>query len=243
MREHLERAVQQATNSGLPAARCEALAYVYARATSEPDTWELVALDLASGEERTVGTPWQANQAPQLSMSGDLVVYVADQHMVTIDWRTGEPGRLTGLPEIGMTTMQSFGHGGYLTAPEPDPDHPGPTSIWHLRGLPEGNLLGTFPDHGDGRVQMSPDGRFVMTGGNGSVTVYDVDSEKATPLKLTGSVNDFGWTPDGQVVGAQGSHVVVCEPSDGSCSDVGDLGGERLSLAHGAFDTDPMAGG
>jgi hypothetical protein len=26
---------------------------VYARATDEPDTWELVALDLANGEERT----------------------------------------------------------------------------------------------------------------------------------------------------------------------------------------------
>ena len=172
-------------------------------------------------------------------MSGDLVVYVRDQHMVTTDWRTGEPGRLTGLPEVGMTTMQSFGHGGYLTAPE----QAQPTSTWHLRGLPGGNLLGTFPDHGDGQVQMSPDGRFVMTGGHGSVTVYAVDSGKATALELTGSVRDFGWTPDGHVLGPRGPHVAVCDPSDGSCSDVGDLGGERLSVGHGASDTDPMAGG
>lgn len=214
---------------------------VYARAASEPGTWELVALDLVSGKERTVGTPWQANDAPQLSRSGDLVVYVRGNRMATINWRTGASGRLTDAPEIGMTTIESFGHGGYLTAPEPNPDHPGPTRIWHLRGLPDGNLLGTFPDRGDGRVSMSPDGGFVMTGGNGSVTVYDVDTEKATPLELTGSVSDYGWTPDGHVVGAQGSQVRSCDPADGSCSDVGGLEGEHLGLAHGAVGTDPMS--
>jgi len=212
---------------------------VYPRAASEPDTWELVTLDLVGGTERTIGTPWHANSAPEVSLSGDLVVYVRDQHMVTIDWRTGEPGRLTDLPEVGMTTMQSFGHGGYLTAPS----RATPTSVWHLRALPEGKLLGAFPDRGDGEVQMSPDGRFVMTGGNGSVTVYDVATEKATPLELTGSVHDYGWTPDGHVVGARGSHVAVCDPADGSCTEVGELGSGRLSLGHGASDTDPMAGG
>ena len=212
---------------------------VFTRAASEPDTWELVTRDLATGEERAVGTPWGAKDPSPVGRSGDLVVYVRDQHMVTINWRTGEPGRLTHVPEIGMTTMQSFGHGGYLTAPS----RATPTSVWHLRTLPEGKLLGTFPDRGDGEVQMSPDGRFVMTGGNGSVTVYDVATEKATPLELTGSVHDYGWTPDGHVVGARGSHVAVCDPADGSCTEVGELGSERLSLGHGASDTDPMAGG
>ncbi|WP_180933880.1 hypothetical protein [Nocardioides ungokensis] len=90
---------------------------------------------------------------------------------------------------------------------------------------------------------MSPDGRFVMTGGNGSVTVYATGSEKATPLELAGSVSDYGWTPDGHVVGAKASHVEVCDPTDGSCENVGELDGDRLEVARGAFDTDPMAGG
>ena len=210
---------------------------VYARAASDPHTWELVARDLANDQERTVGTPWHANDAPELSMSGDLVVYVRGNRMQAIDWRTGYPVALP-QQEIGMTIMQSYGRGGYLTAPEQGK----PTRIWHLRGLPDGNVLGTFPDGGDGLVRMSPDGRFLMTGGHGSVTVYDVASQKATPLELTGSVSDYGWTPDGHVVGAQGSHVAVCDPGDGSCSDVGNVGSERLSLAVGAFDSDPMAG-
>lgn len=211
---------------------------VYARAASESNAWELVALDLTRDEERTVGTPWHADEAPQLSMSGDLVVYDRGNRMKAIDWRTGAPVALP-QQEIGLTILQSYGRGGYLTAPERGV----PIRIWHLRGLPDGNLVGTFPDDGDGRVRMSPDGRFLMTGGNGSVTVYDVASEKATPSQLTGSVCDYGWTPDGHVVGAQGSHVAVCDPGDGSCSDVGELGKERLSLAVGAFDTDPLTGG
>ena len=210
---------------------------VYARPSSERNAWELVALDLASDQERTVGTPWLDNEAPELSMSGDLVVYTRGDRMKAIDWRTGTAVALP-QQEIGLTIMQSYGRGGYLTAPGGVP-----IRIWHLRGLPDGNLLGTFPERGAGRVRMSPDGRYLMTGGNGSVTVYDVASGKATPLQLTGSVRDYGWTPDGHVVGPQGSHVAVCDPGDGTCSDVGELGSEGLSLARGTFAFDPTTGG
>jgi hypothetical protein len=223
---------------GIPAADPGTPVVVYARKAQDPGTWELVALDLDSGEERTVATPWRAKRSPDLSMSGDRVVYVRRNRMVTVDWRTGEQGRMSALPEIGMTLVQSFGRGGYLTTPQPLGR---PTRTWHLRSLGDGTLRGTFPDGGAGVVQMSPDGRYVMTGDGTSVTVYDVATQQPTPLGLPGQPRDYGWTPDGHVVGPEdgdpANGVTVCDPRSGACDHVGGPVEGRLAVVSGPFDT------
>lgn len=198
------------------------------------DVWELVLRDLRSGEERTLGEPWRMRQGPpEVAMAGRYVVVLHGVRMMMIDRETGETLRLP-RPGIGMTTFDSFGPTGYLTA-RPRPDLV--VRTWQLRSLPDGALVGTFPDGGGAVARISPDGRYLATGDERhGTTIYDVRTGDRVPLGLPVGPRDIGWSPDGHVLTVlqeTGGRVMESCSPDGSCEDLGSPEGD-VSLVAGS---------
>lgn len=210
---------------------------IYADLVDEPDQYQLTVLDLRSGDTETLGEPFRAQSAPPIDRSGQYLVTHRGNRMVMVDLETGE---MDGLPqeEIGFTTFSSFGPAGYITAPEPE-QTPITITEWHVRSMPDGDLVGSYPDAGGQYATVSPDGRYLLTSSDTTAFVYDVATGERLPLELTPPDGyRTGWTPDGHVltVGDQGT-VEVCEPVTGACTDSGESAGESVRLAGGSFNS------
>lgn len=210
---------------------------VYADPVAEPDRYQLTVLDLSSGDTRLLGDPFQAQSAPPLDRSGQYVISHQGDRMVMVDLETEEVGRLP-QAEIGFTTYTSFGPAGYITAPEPE-QTPITVTEWHVRSMPDGDLVGSYPDAGGQFATVSPDGRYLLTSSDTVALVYDVATGDRLPLEL--EITDeqrTGWTPDGHVltVGAEGT-VEVCDPVAGTCTDTGEPAGDSIRLAGGSFNS------
>ena len=115
-------------------------------------------------------------------------------------------------------------------------DHVATLDQW-LRSLPDGDLVGTYPDGGDQVASISPDGRYLLTSGDAGSELYDVASGEALPLGFP-ERRTSGWSPDGHVVTTSpGGTVLVCAPTTGACTDTGEPAGDDLTVARGSYNS------
>ncbi|WP_395657520.1 WD40 repeat domain-containing protein [Nocardioides sp.] len=209
---------------------------VFARSTGD-HTWQLVTWDLATDEQRPLGEPFESGRSTSvaLGMSDPYVVFLRGQRMLTMDRHTGETGSLP-QQDIGLTLDQSFGPAGYLTSSEASPEH---VTEWLVRSLPDGRLVGSFPDDGAQAASVSPDGRYLETGSEDVVRVYDVATGARLPLELPAHPTEVGWTPDGDLVApsADRDTVLVCSPTTGACDDTGTPVGDRVTVVRGSVNS------
>jgi len=208
---------------------------VYQEEVEGQNQFQLQLLDLATGDTRPLGEPFQSADRGGLGRSGQYVVFGRGGRMVAMDMETGEVARMP-QQEIGFAVDWSFGPAGYITAPEPERE-PIHITEWHIRSMPDGDLVGSYPDAGGQFATVSPDGRYLLTSSDTSAVVYDVATGEQLPLTLSNEQR-AGWTPDGHVltVGAQGT-VEVCAPTTGACTDTGEDAGESPRLAGGSFNS------
>ncbi|WP_243057011.1 hypothetical protein [Nocardioides sp. SR21] len=210
---------------------------VYAEKVEDQDYVQLQVLDLATRETRALGAPYESQELPMLGRSDRYVILNQGELMVAMDLDTGDVTRMP-QEEIGFSVDWGFGPAGYITSPDAE-KVPIRITQWHVRSMPDGDLVGSYPDAGGQFATVSPDGRYLLTTGETSAYVYDVVSGERLPLELTLSAErQTGWSPDGHVltVGDQGT-VEVCEPSTGDCSDTGQSAGQNLSMAGGSFNS------
>lgn len=210
---------------------------VYAEEVEDQGYVQLQLLDLATDETRPLGDPFQSEETPLLGRSDRYVIVTQDQLEVAVDMDTGQVSRMP-RRELGFSVPWGYGPAGYITAPDPESE-PVEITQWHVRSMPDGDLVGSYPDAGGQYATVSPDGRYLLTSSDTTALVYDVASGERLPLELT--LTEFqptGWTPDGHVLttGEDGT-VVSCGPATGQCTDTGVPAGDDLRLERGSFNS------
>jgi hypothetical protein len=227
--------------TALPPATDPSTPYIaYPRETDDPSRSELVVLDLRSDDETVAGKEFAtAAFAPGLGihLSGDLVTYLQGrttaQTTVRINWHTDER---VPFDYQGFVSQDGFGSSAYLS-------YDTSSSTWQVWPSTGSTRLlrvplGSSDDYGNA-ASLSPDGRYlaVSTGENG-IRVYSVETGDSVELGGDRDIGDYGWTPDGHLVGKQypnqESEVERCDPATGACIGTGEVLAPRLTLVNGA---------
>lgn len=204
----------------------------YLRKTTAPKRAQLVVVDLASGTAREVGDTIKSDDTDNpVSFVGDSVVVRERNGLSLIDRRTGS--RADG-DWMGLVTVNGYAASSYVTS---DLDQ----RRWQVHRL-DGAVLLTVqaPGHLDGEnATLSPDGRYLAVPlGDSGVRVYTVRTGESVVLHGDRDVSDYGWTPDGHLVGKiypqAESEVEICDPSTGTCAGTGIEVKDKLVLDRGA---------
>jgi hypothetical protein len=213
----------------------------YDRPTDDQLQRQLVVADLATGDVSWVGDPRPVENALSLTrlvLSGDDLYYTGSDIRGAIDWRTGE--RHAWPP--GAVTTTGIAGGAYVGT-----DLATGWTVWSTDG---DKLLDVRPYEGGSDSQspsLSPDGRwFAIPTGDSGIRVYSVATGDSVRLGGDRDVSDYGWTPDGHLLGKQYPHqdseVELCDPETGSCEGTGVTLAHELTLVRGA-DGLPVTGG
>ncbi len=207
------------------------------------ERWELVVLDVSTG--KTVATvPYDdkvttgSGVAPEVELHGDTALFLIGGQMKVVDWRTGKrvPAPSKG---VGIRYQSAYGAGSYVVADTP-PDQP--VDHWQVRSWTDGSVVGEFP--GGQTAELSPDGRYLKVSRSAGFTVYDVASARQTVFGDDYSWSDYGWSPDGHLVGRapNGSEAALlqsCDPVEGTCVDVGKAHSPQVLFVRGALNLEP----
>jgi hypothetical protein len=166
-------------------------------------------VDLVTGAETTVGRPFTTRESDRATwLAGDLMGYVRQGEARVVDWRTGEPSRLAQ-------------HGRWQAAGV-SIDHR-IDGTWILRTLSGDSLLRVATDPATSYGTLSPNGRyFAVSDTDPGVTVYDLSD--GSMVSIAGRAADYGWTPDGHLVGRSTSssgEIDTCDPGTGRCDRTG----------------------
>ena len=196
---------------------------------------EPVVVDLENGAEQAVGAPYRAKSGGTSAvrgLSGDIMPYTRNGRPTQVNWRTGEPVSVPpGMLSIGSST----GHDAYAVTSQDD-------SRWEIRSRTDGSVLLQVPIQGAGDyalASLSVDGHWFATQTAGGFRVYDVATGHSVTFGDDRDVSDYGWTPDGHLVGkrypSQSSEVEVCDPATGDCVGTGVTSSHVLTLVDGAM--------
>lgn len=194
------------------------------------DTWKLVVVDIGTGEEMYVGAPGQRQSqvATVTNLAGDVVTYIGPDGLTSVDWRTGAD---VPLPRRGFYSMYTAGGQRYVTGDEDG---------WLVRDRDDESVLLDVPYGQDGRYDessLSPDGAWLSVSTRQGMRVYEVATGDHVDLIDDRDVNDYGWTPDGHLVGKRypsaASEVEVCDPATGTCTGLGQTVSGQLTLVLG----------
>lgn len=207
---------------GLPAVATDPasanLAYVRALPGSRA---QAVVLDLASGEETTVGKPFRNRAGDEATgITGDLMSYYRGGNGMVVDWHTGERSQLGqyGFWQAAGVSIDYDAHG-----------------TWTLNASNGDTLLTVSVDPASTYGTVSPDGRyFAVSDTEPGITVYDIAA--GTKTTIGGRVaSNYGWTPDGHLVGRSpsSSELESCDPVDGECEGTGATPAGELTLVAG----------
>jgi len=152
---------------------------------------------------------WGGWSGPPVALDGDTV-YVGTLDVIrTVDWRTGEMGKVDGLgsgyPSIngGRTVGRT---GDRATVVDVD----------------TGEVLLSVAAGRHGYLALSPDGRFATLDTGRSFDVYDI--ETGTHTTFEGGSYDYGWTAEDDLARLEHHHVVTCSPITAECT----TGAERI---------------
>ncbi|WP_193609239.1 hypothetical protein [Nocardioides lijunqiniae] len=170
---------------------------------------QVVIHDLGTGAEVARADVPSSEDLRPVALSGDVVYLNAGDDDYVVDWRAGtvsEPGIVHGRPDVA---------GGRLAA------------VVEGRGVVldarNGEQLFSVAVARGGRVDLSPDGRFVALDEDDGVNgfeVYDVDS--GSRVQFPGVISQYGWSPDGDIFRVRGNRMTVCVSASGVC-DVPDV--------------------
>jgi hypothetical protein len=155
---------------------------------------------------------WGGWRAPPVALSGDRIYVVMDDATYAVDWSSGDATSIDRLPGASYPDI-SGGHAATSTKTE--------TTVFDVA---TGEDLLTIPHTGYGYVTFSPDGRYLMSVVDATVSgpepfdVYDVSTGDHATIDQASW--DFGWTPDGHLLKVQGDQVTTCEPISGDCDTV-----------------------
>jgi hypothetical protein len=192
------------------------LAYVRALGGGQA---QAVVRDLATGEETTVGRPFQTQEADGAGwVSGDLMLYFRDGDGRLVNWRTGRPAV---FPGPGWW----YGSGVVI-----DYDQDG---TWTLTSFDGESLLTAPSDPAGGYGTLSPGGRyFAVSDIDAGIVVHELATGTSAVVEGRAAPN-YGWTPDGHLVGKlanSSGEVEVCDPGTGECEGTGIEAAGRLTL-------------
>jgi hypothetical protein len=192
---------------------------------------QAVVLDLTTGEETAVGAAFPDRKGVGSyaeSLSGDELLYSRLGGYGLVNWRTGD--RLPAPPGPWITP-RSVGHGATI-------GYDNGTHAMVVTSLSDGSTLLEVPvtEPAATAASLSVDGRYLATSSVDGLDVYDVASGKSVHLGDDRTVADYGWTPDGHLVGGRAAEqeVEVCDPEDGTCTGIGHTYGDELTLVQGA---------
>ncbi|GAA1162010.1 hypothetical protein [Nocardioides aquiterrae] len=205
----------------------------YVRAVDDAAS-QLVVRDLGTGAETTVGDPFPedpagASEAQQLWDTQVFWFRRGDGRFV--DWQTGER---VPYPDGPVNSQNGFGHGvtiGY------DPTQ----QLWVVTSRSEDSRVLELPvsDPASAHVSLSVDGRYLAASTDDGFDVHDVAAGTSVHFGDDRDVEDYGWTPDGHLVGkryrSQAAEVEVCDPRTGTCDGTGDSYDEPLTLVSGPY--------
>ena len=120
-----------------------------------------------------------------------------------------------------LSIGSSTGHDAYATTSQDD-------SRWEIRSRTDGSVLLQVPIQGAGDyalASLSVDGHWLATQTASGFRVYGVATGHSVTFGDDRDVSDYGWTPDGHLVGkrypSQSSEVEVCDPATGDCVGTG----------------------
>lgn len=187
------------------------------------DKAQAVVRDLTTGDETPVGRPFHTQEPDGVSwISGDLVLVSRNGEGHVVDWRTGRPSP---LPRRG------WWQGAGVSV---DYDTDGTWTLSSFRGDP---LLTVSVDPASTYGSLSPDGRYFAVSDTepGILTVYEVRTGTRSVIKGR-TASDYGWTPDGHLVGrptASSREVEICDPSTDQCHGTGVTVNRHLTLVAG----------
>lgn len=193
----------------------------YVRAL-DGDRAQPVVRDLATGDETTVGKPFRATRWAGVDwISGDLMGYYRNGEGRVVDWRTATPSHLT---------QPGWKNGSGVSIDIPS------DGIWTLRSF-AGDVLLTVPaDPASTYGTLSPDGRFfAVSGTEPRISVYELATGEEAVIEGR-SASDYGWSPDGHLVGRSplsSSQLEICDPTTGECKDAGATATGELTLVTG----------
>ena len=195
-------------------------------------TNQLVVLDLTTGEETAVGAAFPDREGvgsyAELLWDDELG-YARPGGGGLVNWRTGD--RLP-TPPGPWNTPEGIGHG--ATVGYDDDAH-----MLVVTSRTDGSTLLEVPvtEPASAAVSLSVDGRYLATStADDGLDVYDVASGTSVHLGDDRSVGDYGWTPDGHLVGGRSGEqeVEVCDPATGACTGIGYAYGDALTVVSGA---------
>lgn len=206
--------------------------FVYARPGSGGDDWEVVLLDLRTGETAAEvpvdgAFTWGGWDAPPVALSGERVYVGLDDATVAVDWRTGET-TTTPLPSSTYPEIDADRYLQVLAAPPPGDSGEFSASV-EVRDALSGRTLLDLPEVGDRWASLSPDGEHVLVlpylpvddagqiGHVGGAVLHSLDTGGRMDLPAS-PVGGYGWTPDGLVFSVTKDALTLCDPDAGSCS-------------------------
>lgn len=189
----------------------------FVRRTDAADTFELVMVDVRDGSEDIVGEPFvdpESSGYYPLHLSPDLVTAPNGGEL---EWRTGDPVE---TPDYRGTVMHwNVGRDAVLATGE------GTRDVRVLDRADGHELLTVTTDpvtNPAGYVSLSPDGRWVGEPIVGGFVIHEVASGETRTFDGDWAFLEFGWTPDGHVVGTTGNNAItVCDPETGRCEGTG----------------------
>jgi hypothetical protein len=199
-----------------------------AYAAPNGDRWDLVALDLRTGEEAARVTvqgkfTWGGWEAPPVTTAGTRMWALFDDGWREFDWSNGTTRLVPGTANAPLDAA----HGRYALHDD------GRQIDWLVKDFATGSLVATVPmDPANNVGSLSPDGRFVRLDG-GASAVWDGETgkliEPPAPSRFysvaSGKIVSlparvfYGWTPDGHTlsVDSERDQVTVCDPATGDC--------------------------
>lgn len=183
---------------------------------------QLTVRDLSTGDETAVGAAFPVDGGGLVqSLWDDQVYYVHGLSARLVDWRSG---RRLPLPSAEGFVFQLSGYGhGVLFGIDRGGEE------WTVTSRIDGRRLLAVPASS---ATVSPDGRYVAASAEGGgIDVYAVATGDRVHLGGPRIALDYGWSPDGHLVGRSTSRadaeVEVCDPVEGSCTATGSTAGER----------------
>lgn len=217
-------------------AQADRLAYL----THDGPGYRVHVVQASTGREiatqRFVATyTWAGWDMPPIGLTGDHVVIGADDGQHVIDWRTGE--RLENVPGVQLPSTGGGRALGDLFGATTYEVETG-TALRSTDDLTAADEPGGEPWASN---ELSPDGRFVLTVGFGSLAgsrptegaqVNITEVATGHRITLPGDSRTYGWTPDGDLMRADATSTTTCDAATGHCVDrTAPSGAGRIHMA------------
>jgi hypothetical protein len=184
----------------------------FAYALESGSALEIVVHDAATDKELArVAVPksatWGGWEAPSVAIDGGVVWMHLDSGWVEADWHTGKYRQVP-----GTRRTHELANGRYAV-------QSGDT--WSIRDMADSSVVGTVDLRRGWYAFFSPDGRFLRSFPN--MTVPEKwspeihDPAAGTKVVLDDPGDDFGWTPEGDLLVVGEDQLRVCSATSGKC--------------------------